>query len=295
MILMGYVIWIGIVVFLCYHRCRTMLIDERPVIQVRHRCRHKKSMFVTPVVCIAVVSLAVWCAGCGKKNAGVSAVHRQELELAKRVPRPKVIEHPDGTLEVEFGDLLLRLPPAPRYTLNPPSPGRWGWNRGLGWTLEAPTLQTWESELQANGRHAPEKLANIVRLRLYADGSYEPIRDPVPPRDPSWALSGRTRLLRGPIENASLGLLEYRNSKDWPYLYVSPEETFVAIDGQRPFVICPGSPTEYWGGYRLCHVQGFLSSQVKYDYTFTDKWLADWPNLEKRMQELLRSMIVSSN
>jgi hypothetical protein len=76
------------------------------------------------------------------------------------------VTRPDGTLQLEFGDLKLKLPPEPAYSLTPPrtrEPA--GGVRLLSWYLEWPSLGN-----PALGRPAPrhpsEVIARLVNLLM---------------------------------------------------------------------------------------------------------------------------------
>lgn len=268
-----------------YRHCRTLPIDGRSMIKAWYRCT--TLLFVWP----AAVSPLLGCAQ--KEPSDVS--DEQVSKEVERMTLPKTIQHPDGALELKFGDLMLRIPQQPAYSLSltpakESEPG--GGSHMIGWTLEWPSLQAWNPPPLVR-MHPPDALAAIVRILVQRRTpiSGDDKRSSVT-RDANWALSEWTRGLSGPYENEALGLVEYRNKTGRPVVYASPEEDLIGLDGQRPFVQCSGSAAVYFGGYRQCQVRGWLSRQVRYRYEFTDKWLKDWPEMERRIQAFLTDRII---
>lgn len=245
----------------------------------------------SPALCVLAgsISLLILAACDGPKGQpdrdGQSELRETTMNL------PKTVERPDGTLEMEFGDLVLLLPANREYlTITPPHSNLSdGGPRVIGRYFRWPGL---EDPIKYPPRSTPpaSRLADTIHLRILGS---EPSDIPPPPDPANSAFSRAINRLHGPVENHDLKLLEYRRpDSDQGVVYAPMDETLTHPGGQPAFVECSTIPTRAWGGFRECQARVVISPRVSYHYMFSDKWLKDWIEMDRSINQFVQGLIL---
>ncbi len=222
----------------------------------------------------------------GLSVAMLFGCHRSEDETTPAVAatpsataiRPVVTRQPDGSYVLEAAGMKFLLPADKSVGSSPPD----GDIISLARTFSWPNVS---ERPQGSGDINFIVLRVFIHTRSFSEGT--PLRINTPASE---LFAESVANLEGPLTDERTGLNEYRTKTDHrPVVYAFADASLLRADASRPFLECGGGTQD---PEARCRSSATLSPYVEYEYTFSSKWLGDWPAIDSAINKFIEQLVL---